>query len=412
LRAVLSLGIVVCAASACTDSSWAATCGDACAGAARQVSVGDHTVCVRYTGGAIVCWGESRGRRDDLDPALAAAGEHLSHGDERRWPERVEGLDEVMDLVCGDGYCCASHRPSWYALSCWGTMRGEAMPGIPVPEDDARVPQLVPGLFSTLTASRFVGREPERLWVEAHPSLLDVSPGAYTGEDGWWRTIGTVDGPCAWTWESWTDQGPVVCRGGNENGERGLGYLGPVRAGDEGTPAIALERARGLAVNFDERCALDWRGDVFCWGMSPTIWHQRARLSGELVEEPIPTPTRVEGLPPMRLLQASDGCFCGASEGGELYCWGVDSVGLLQTGAADGERWTPFHVPYAGSVAAFDMNDGRACVVDFFEVACTPDATPPSVDVEGHARGELVPVPGLPELYPRSSGSSGDGWFE
>ena len=241
---LLSLGLAIGVGSGCAeDTSWAGTCAQACAGAARQVSVGDHTVCVRYDGGDVVCWGERRGRYDDVDPALAGVGEHLAHDDHRRWPERVDGLERVSDVVFGEGYCCAAHQLDGDALSCWGTMRGEAMPGIPTPEDDPRVPQIVPGLGARLFGARFVGREPGRLWVETHPLLLALTPGAYAGEDGWWRTIGGVAGPCAWTWEPWLDQGPIVCHGDNDHGQHGLGYLGPLRAGDDDAPA--LQRARG-----------------------------------------------------------------------------------------------------------------------------------------------------------------------
>jgi len=54
---------------------WARICGRHCAGAPVQVSIGGVHTCVRYAGGAVICWGLIRGVAEDTltDPTYGLA---------------------------------------------------------------------------------------------------------------------------------------------------------------------------------------------------------------------------------------------------------------------------------------------------------------------------------------------------
>jgi len=78
--------------------------------------------------------------------------------------------------------------------------------------------------------------------------------------------------------------------------------------------------------------------------------------------------------------------------------WGVDTSRILRTGHDDGERWQPYLLPDAADVVDFDLNDAALCVIrEGADVACS-DLLPPDVPRHGRHRGQLVRVPGLPEL--------------
>lgn len=61
-------------------------------------------------------------------------------------------------------------------------------------------------------------------------------------------------------------------------------------------------------------CALDTAGAVWCWGR-PATWYEPSDVM-------LPTPTRLERLPPARALFTHDNGFCAWTRAGALWCWG------------------------------------------------------------------------------------------
>ena len=189
-----------------------------------------------------------------------------------------------------------------------------------------------------------------------------------------------------------SEDGHVYCFGDNYAGERGLGYVTEFPDLDVNyghwVPVLGIDDAVTVASNGVARCALRATGEVWCWG---------GQIPSPDLSAVYATPIRVEALDHITDLQAG-WYFCALREDHQLLCWGVDTSRILRTGHDDGERWQPYLLPDAADVVDFDLNDAALCVIrEGADVACS-DLLPPDVPRHGRHRGQLVRVPGLPEL--------------
>ncbi|WP_050725372.1 Ig-like domain-containing protein [Vulgatibacter incomptus] len=156
-------------------------------------------------------------------------------------------------------------------------------------------------------------------------------------------------------------------------------------------------------------CATILQGNPYCWGYNsddhefgaPTIWGSA---------DPVQVSSPAAGQPLLALTAIRGGAYhtCGATEAGELFCWGYNNRGQVGTGNTNVvER--PFATK-AGGVVDFALGVAHTCaVMDSGEVSCwgrnlngqlgtggtstriptpTPVALPPGLSVVAIAAGE------------------------
>ena len=151
----VALGLLVAGTlSACGGGpsfpNWARVCGRRCAGAPVQVELGSYETCVRYAGGAMICWGDVRGSIEDVTPAVfdRISFDPLNQTDPRRATRLVPGMLDVTDMICLGAACCSLRSDD--SVWCWGrAYAGDlatAKLGIHQPRADDRIPEPVPGL--------------------------------------------------------------------------------------------------------------------------------------------------------------------------------------------------------------------------------------------------------------------------
>ncbi len=120
---------------------------------------------------------------------------------------------------------------------------------------------------------------------------------------------------------------PVTPDGGEMVGDGALGRGVAVSTLEGATPAkvVGLSNVTQISVgpNFGT-CARTSDGSVYCWGRNDF-----GQLGRPHSEQRLPTPTRVEGIPPVDHVElgSSIGCAIGSSDGA-LYCWGWWRSGL------------------------------------------------------------------------------------
>ncbi|MBN9162596.1 MAG: hypothetical protein J0I07_16660 [Myxococcales bacterium] len=120
---------------------------------------------------------------------------------------------------------------------------------------------------------------------------------------------------------------PVTADGGVSVGDGALGRGVAVSRLDGATPTtvVGLSDVTQVSVgpNFGT-CARTSDGSVYCWGKN-----ELGQLGRPRSEERLPTPTRVEGIPPVDHVElgSSLGCAIGSSDRA-LYCWGWWRSGL------------------------------------------------------------------------------------
>jgi len=365
-----------------------------------QVAVGGHQVCLRYPGGAMICWGEVRGRTDDVDPLLVTTEvdeETLAHHDPGRATALVPGMLDVADMSCGRSFCCALRSDE--SLWCWGMVDRWNAPGQNPPPANPRLPAPVPGLDDV---AAIIGSGSERLAMSSRDDDLLTVGGATV------LRAPVSDWPHApVTGVAYSTRGASLIANGQVyancleiwRGECGFDSI-PSDAPhlpDFMRPAGYIDDAVDLAAWDDTRCALRASGEVWCWGDARVIWEQSMHGSYEQPQQSW-APTRVEALADIVALEASDHAFCALRADHQLVCWGIDTSGILRTGHTDGEVWSPYALRDASDVVDFDLNDTALCVIrENGEVACTAQL-PPDAPRHGHHRGDLVRVPNLPDL--------------
>lgn len=149
----------------------------------------------------------------------------------------------------------------------------------------------------------------------------------------------------------------VWCAGRNDKGQLGDGTT---VAREALTEVTGLGEMTGLAVGlFDTTCAWNEGGDLYCWGSNTD------GIMGEGEDEVVRRPTRIEGLPPVVDVAVGGFHLCALTEGDEVYCWGRNDKGQVGVGRRMGEQVeTPQMVTIPDGARAVDVGGESSCAVN------------------------------------------------
>ncbi len=271
-------------------------------GKVEYVTAGARHACALLEGGALTCWGA---------PGLVGDGTRTL----RVQPAAVKGLSVgVLSVSAGAAHTCAVSSSGH--VKCWGqNTRGEL------------------GLGTTVEAL-----EPTAI-SQLSEGIIEVSAGA--------------SHTCALS-----KSGAVTCWGVNDHYQLGAGApaqsLVPVEVKGLGAGI------RQLAAGASHTCAVTIEGEVHCWGGNA---HGELGL-GFASADPVPAPSKVQGLPGPALMVAA-GRFhtCAVTAVGALWCWGQNGFGALgdDTSLDRSLPVEPLGLPR--SVVALSAGAGGTCVV-------------------------------------------------
>ena len=143
--------------------------------------------------------------------------------------------------------------------------------------------------------------------------------------------------------------GSLWCWGNNLLGQVGDG----TSSGDElvdGQPhrilpqQLALSNIVSVAAGAGHTCAVEAGGDLHCWGSNSLGQIGNATTTGSACGSNVcrPSPTRVTALSTLVADVAVGGRHtCAVTKDGRLYCWGENTTGQLGTGSTGGESCQP-----------------------------------------------------------------------
>jgi alpha-tubulin suppressor-like RCC1 family protein len=269
-----------------------------------QVSVGFDYTCAVTTQGEIYCWGlNSSGQLgnystlDQSTPVRVLKGEQGGVG---------TYLKDVSQVSTGANHTCAVTTQG--ELYCWG-------------DNDYGRLGINPSTWSATTPARVLKGEQGGAGTYLE-DVSQVSAGEYH--------------TCAVT-----TQGELYCWGLNFTGQLGinstLDQTIPVRTlkGEQGGVGTYLEDVSQVSTGKYYTCAVTTGGELYCWGLNS---------SGQLGNNSTyqrPTPVRVlkgaqtgigSYLENISQVTTGDIHTCGVITGGELYCWGNNTIGELGDG--------------------------------------------------------------------------------
>lgn len=154
------------------------------------------------------------------------------------------------------------------------------------------------------------------------------------------------------------DQGKAWCWGGNANGQLGIGVFGASIPTPQPVDQSAGQLFKGLSTGANHTCAIDYPGNVWCWGKNGN-----GELgTGDTVAHSAPV-MAVAGGKTFVSIAAGDGFTCAIEElVGAVYCWGNNAHGQL--GLNDTvERKSPTQLAYFGFAGFLQISagDGHVC---------------------------------------------------
>lgn len=361
------------AAAACDSSRGTAPGNHGTLDVSASIAAGQRFTCALTSAGAPYCWGDN------------LSGEHGdSTFDESLAPVPTSGRHQFVSLAAGNQSVCALTADG--APWCWGDDPGQA--GVPL--SYAYYPR--PVVSSARLVSIVVGRKfacgldaggSAYCWGENGRGQVgagDALPhGAATAVSGGLKFTAISVG--FWHACGLTTSGSVYCWGDNTYGELGTGdtVSSPLPH-----PVASSVKFRSVAGGSIHECAIATTGQTYCWG---------ANFSGQLGDGTTTrrlTPTQVLTDQSFTAIHASRvnsifGHTCGTTAGGDVYCWGFNSVGQLGTapsnttedcvpfrppgvtGGADSVfqacKHTPIKVNGVASVIALDAGEDHTCAL-------------------------------------------------
>jgi alpha-tubulin suppressor-like RCC1 family protein len=285
--------------------------------------------------GKVVCWGLGRGGQ-------------IGNGknEDRNKPSNVTGVDDATKLQLGSVMSCAS-GPS--GLRCWGNTDAAPASNVPVPFtaiSDVDVIATSTSFGCALLKSgsvkcwgnNLVGQlgngkapppeAPIKLSVKTSKhGGVEVKPVDPLPAGSESRVPGGVTGltdataialggshVCALRRD-----GHVVCWGGNSVGQLGDGKGKYGAASDRPVTVEGVTGALEIAVGKQVGCART-ADAVWCWG---TLTEQYPQSGVKQVL--IPTPAKVEGLPVVTQIVATETQACARTATGEVWCWSAET---------------------------------------------------------------------------------------
>ena len=323
---------------ACGSCGARCTSGLVCAnGACRapedvvQIAAGADFSCARRASGEVLCWGAN-------DEAQLGDGTRV----DRASPAPVRGIDDAVSLSALGVHACVRRRD--LSVWCWGgNYNGELgngttdLPDVPVEATLLRdAAQL-----TTYAVTCYLRRDGAVLCTGLNAC------GAAGGRSALpvaeldlvlaWPQATAVAGLCVLE-----EGGSVVCWGSNVHGEHGNGRVSdcPKDIAPSRVPGISgMTRIfHGLPGG---ACALSDEGALFCWGSND---HQKLTKGGE----PLVSPQRVEGLPPIEKVAIGLAHACFLTSDRHVYCRGLkrddafpDRAGLRGGGDPFGHDYSP-----------------------------------------------------------------------
>lgn len=127
------------------------------------------------------------------------------------------------------------------------------------------------------------------------------------------------------------------------------------------SPIGAIDDATSIALGHDYGCLTTRRGTVHCWGSNVA-----AQLGAGLAGERSDVAVQVAGVTRAKRIFAGDAHACAITEGGGLWCWGLnlhgETAGSTSWAPAARELATPSEVPVK-NVAMVAMASGATCAL-------------------------------------------------
>lgn len=142
--------------------------------------------------------------------------------------------------------------------------------------------------------------------------------------------------------------GGVQCWG-SDSGSRY--YAEPVQAEGSTNSTGTLIDAQSICAGVYYNCALRKTGEVVCWGRDPQWWFR----NGTATSAPTATVPRNRfrsiALPNVTQIACGTLHTCAVDAKGDLYCWGSNTLGQLGIGSSEESRILPTRVPTLSDVA-------------------------------------------------------------
>ena len=149
------------------------------------------------------------------------------------------------------------------------------------------------------------------------------------------------------------DDGRAFCWGSNASGQLGTGSTVP-----QPSPTVidGLPPLKQIAAGGDHTCALSDSGTAYCWGENGA--GQLGDGSTRDRQEPAPVRTRII----FASLAAGTNHTCGLASDGKLYCWGDGFSGALGTGRKQNEK-EPVSIADELTFAALALGETHSCAL-------------------------------------------------
>jgi alpha-tubulin suppressor-like RCC1 family protein len=263
-----------------------------------DLAAGGDTTCAVTREGALFCWGyDDHGQAGDGGFAARAT------------PHRVPGLPPVRRVSLGYAHACALDAGG--AVYCWGfngtgAILKDGPRSIATPTRvfaAVRAVDLVAGAVSTCAVD---GDGVARCQGDASA----LPPGEVTEV----RAVVLAAG-----WSCFARADALRCFGLVPGGT-------DARFPDEGASYGALRAYDTSGGGYDHACARDAVGTLWCWGKN-----DHGQLSGPMARGPLPVPVALPA--PVSAVAVGFAHSC-AVAGGRTHCWGEGTDGQLGTGEA------------------------------------------------------------------------------
>jgi alpha-tubulin suppressor-like RCC1 family protein len=183
--------------------------------------------------------------------------------------------------------------------------------------------------------------------------------------------------------------GVAYCWGDNQYGQLANGTISsgiiPYPAPDSVTGG---HRFKAIAAGQYHACALDTADNAYCWGLNDV-----GELGTGATSSPIPNPSPVIGGLEFVLITAGVDHTCGIATDSLAYCWGGNSAGQLGDGTRE-SKTTPVPVSGGMKFSALDASRGFTCGVTVDQTAyCWGGNGLGRLGIGGFDQFQTVPAP-------------------
>jgi alpha-tubulin suppressor-like RCC1 family protein len=173
-----------------------------------------------------------------------------------------------------------------------------------------------------------------------------------------------------------TEGGAVWCLGVDTHGELGVTTKACAAGKDlcSSMPPVqvpGLPKMVDVAVSGDMSCAVSEAGEVHCWGGSAWRWLTDAGDGADAQPPPPPeTVFRVPGLADVRRISLGSFFACALDARGEVWCWGKNEYGELGRGTSEKRNTRPERVGSLRGASALAAGGSGACALVDGEPLC------------------------------------------